>query len=135
MNQVSLIGRLTQDVAYSQTVDGTLMTKFILAVDKGMNKEKKKQAEAAGRATADFIPCILWGKGAEILSQYTKKGDRLGITGSIDTGKYVDKDGNTRYTYDVKVQNFQFLESSHRTIPETTPDGGFFPTDADEIPF
>lgn len=100
MNKATLIGRLTKDLSlrYIPTT-GKAVTNFTLAVPRKYDKEK-----------ADFINCVIFGKGAEILAEHTKKGDRLAIDGSIQTGSYQDNDGTTKYTTDIIVDNFTFLE-------------------------
>ena len=137
MNNTTLIGRITQDITLKTTDSGYTLAKFFLAVDKGLSKEKRQAFEAEGRPTADFIPCIAWGQQAETLKQYTKKGDRLGVVGHVETGRYTDKEGVTRYTFNVRVHSFQFLESaSSEDTPAPQQEAqGYNTYDMDEIPF
>ena len=100
MNTVSLCGRLVRDPETKMTSSDLMIASFTLAV----NRRKKDDP-------ADFISCKAFGKTAEVMSQYLKKGSLIGVTGRIQTGKYQNKDGNTVYTTDVMVDNFEFLES------------------------
>lgn len=102
MNQVNLIGNLTKDVLIFS--DGQV-AKFTLAI----NKRDKD-----GKNSADFINCVAFSKTAEILSNYTKKGDKIGLTGRIQTGSYTNKDGQLIYTTDVVVSSVYFLQKSER---------------------
>lgn len=112
MNSVLLVGRLTKDVDLRTTKSGTSVAGFILAVDKGLSKQKREEAEQAGRPTADFISCQAWGMTADLLAQYCGKGSKIAIVGRIQTGSYQDKEtGKTVYTTDVVANKVEFLDS------------------------
>lgn len=100
MNKITLIGRLTTDLSlrYVPTT-GKAVANFTLAVPRKYDRDK-----------ADFLRCTIFGKGAEILAEHTVKGHRLAIDGSVQTGSYQASDGTTKYTCDVIVDNFTFLE-------------------------
>ena len=104
MNKVELIGRLTVNPELKYTESGKAYTRFTLAV----NRKFKKNEEAKD---ADFIPIVAWEKRAEIICQYVLKGNRLGIVGRIQTGTYDKPDGSKGYTYDVIVEDLEFLEN------------------------
>lgn len=108
MNSVNLLGRLTKDPeSYApQKKDGTLVVKFTLAVQR--DKEN-----------ADFIRCTCFGKTAETVEDYLRKGSMIGVTGRIQTGSY-EKDGATVYTTDVIVDRFDFAEK--REAAEEEPE-------------
>ena len=103
MNFVACVGRTTKDIELRHTGSGTAVCNFSLAV----NRQKKDDP-------ADYISCIAWNKTAELLSQYVKKGHRIGITGRLQTGSYKNKDGYTIYTTDVVVESLEFLESKQQ---------------------
>ena len=100
MNYVSLLGRLTRDVEVTYTQSGKAYARFSIAVSRG----------TSNRDEVDFINCIAWEKRAETISQYFKKGSRILVHGRITTGSY-EKNGETRYTTDVVVNNFDFIET------------------------
>lgn len=133
MNNVILIGRLIKDVElrYTQSSNATY-ARFTLAVDKGMSKDKKQEAEAKGQATADFISCVAWGTTAETLNRYTAKGKKILVYGSIETGSYTAQDGSKRYTTDILVNRAEILEfaNSSNNQNDTQPFGQF-----DELPY
>lgn len=104
MNQVSLIGRLTKTPElreYGKGKDSGCVVRFTLAVDRdGEN--------------ADFISCVAFGKTAELIDTYMEKGSQMGLSGSIQTGKYENKDGDTVYTTDVIVTRIDFCGSKKK---------------------
>nr|DAR78866.1 MAG TPA: Single strand binding protein [Caudoviricetes sp.] len=110
MNQVCLIGRLTADreVRYTQGENPTAVAKYTLAVDRRYKKD--------GEPTADFIRCVAFGKNAEFAEKYMFKGRRFGVTGSIQTGSYQNKDGQTVYTTDVIVNSQDFCDSKSEGV-------------------
>lgn len=107
MNRVILIGRLTRDPELRYTQSGKAVASFSLAVDR-MNR---KQAEANGYPTADFIPCIAWDKTAETIGNHLSKGRRIGVEGRLQSRSYEDKTGAKRTAYDVVLNTFEFLDS------------------------
>lgn len=136
MNNVALIGRLTADPVLRYLPNGTATTSFTLAVDRGLSKEKKQEAEAKNYPTADFIRIVVWGKSAENCANYLVKGRLVGVQGRIQTGSYTKDDGTRVYTTDVVANNVEFLEWSDKQdnqqqdyVPE-----GFQPSNED-IPF
>ena len=111
MNKVILMGRTTRDaeVRYSQGNTSTAVAKFSLAVDRRYNKEEQ---------SADFINCVAFGKTAEFLETYGKKGTKFVVEGRIQTGSYTDKNGNKVYTTDVVVEQMEFAESKGTDAPK-----------------
>ena len=106
MNKVILMGRLTKDpdVRYSQGENQTAIARFTLAVD----RRKSKNNQDPG---TDFIGCVAFGRAAEFIEKYIKKGIKILVTGRIQTGSYTNKDGNKVYTTDVVVEDIEFAES------------------------
>lgn len=110
MNTVLLIGRLTKDPEINHTRSGQTVASFTLAVDKGLSKEKKEEAEAANRPTADFPRIIAWGNLAENAARYLGRGSQCAVLGRIQTGSYEDREtGKMVYTTDVIASNIEFL--------------------------
>lgn len=112
MNNVSLMGRLTRDVDLRVTNGNFSVGRFSVAVDRKLSKEKRQEAEANNQPTADFISCVAFGKQAETIANYFSKGQRIAITGHIQTGSYENQQGQRIYTTDVVVDGFDFIESS-----------------------
>ena len=103
MNTTQLIGRFTRDIELRYTNRGTPVGSFTLAVNRSfVNKQ--------GEREADFINCVIWGEGAELLAERTRKGHRLGVVGSIETRSYENQQGQKVYVTEVKVRDFDLLE-------------------------
>lgn len=130
MNNVSLIGRLTADPELRNTQSGIATTRFSVAVDKSYVKQSEERQ-------ADFINIVAWRQTAEFICKYFAKGQRIALTGRIQTGSYTDKDGNKRYTFDVIAENVEFCEQKKsEKKPDIDPadDITEMPTDED-LPF
>lgn len=114
MNNVSLMGRLTRDPEVRYSANTQLANaRFSVAVDRRLSKEKRMEAENNNQPTADFINCVAFGRTAEVIGQYLHKGNRIAITGHIQTGSYENQQGQRIYTTDVIVDQFDFVESSN----------------------
>lgn len=142
MNKVILMGRLTRDpdVRWTQGQDAKCTARYTLAVDRRIKAQD-------GQQTADFISCVSFGRTAEFVEKYVKKGIKIAITGRIQTGSHTNRDGQKVYTTDVVVEEAEFAESkkaagekSNTTSnrqPETDDDGFMNVPDEidDELPF
>ena len=104
MNKVVLVGRLTAKPELRYTPQNTAYTRFSVAVNRTFTN-------ADGKRDADFINVVAWRKQAETISKYFDKGNLIALEGRLQTGSYDDKDGNKRYTVDVALDNFEFVES------------------------
>ena len=137
MNKTILLGRLTRDpeVRYSQGDNATAIARFSLAVN-------RKFKNADGNYDADFPNCIAFGKQAEFIEKYFRKGDMIALTGRLQTGSYTNKDGVKVYTTDVVVEEVEFAGGksnngdTQNNIPKDTSFNNI-PDDADdgEMPF
>lgn len=105
MNKVIFIGRLTKEpeVRYSTGSNPTAVAKYTLAVDRKFKRD--------GEPSADFINCVVFGKGGEFAEKYLTKGTKVAVTGRIQTGSYTKQDGTKVYTTDVVVEEQEFAES------------------------
>ena len=100
-NLVVLTGRMVADPELKTTTNGISVCTFSIAVDRRYNSGEERQA--------DFITIVAWRGSAEFVSKYFKKGDMIGIEGSIQTRKYQDKNGNNRTAFEVVANNVQFV--------------------------
>ena len=107
MNKVILMGRLTRDpeVRYSQGASQTAVAKFSLAVDRRFKRE--------GQPEADFFNCTVFGKQAETVEKYLRKGNKIVVCGSIQNDNYTNKDGQKVYSVQIIVDEFSFAESKN----------------------
>ena len=104
MNKVILIGRITKNIELKSTPNGKEVADFSIAV-------KRNYKNQNGEYEADFINCISFGKTAELLGKYTKKGDQIAIEGRINTRNYENKEGKKVYITEILVENIMFLET------------------------
>lgn len=105
MNKVILMGRLVRDpeTKYSQGQNSIAISRYTLAVDRRFKKD--------GEPTADFIQCVVFGRGAEFTEKYFRQGMKVSISGRIQTGSYTNKDGVKVYTTEVIIEEQEFAES------------------------
>lgn len=129
MNNWQGIGRICNDIEVRYTASQTAVAKVTVAIDEGYGDKKK----------TNFISCIVFGKTAENLERFSKKGLRIAIQGHISTGSY-ERDGQKRYTTDVIADRVEFIDfkekndaSSSQNATEDIPDG--FAAIDEQIPF
>ncbi len=107
MNKVILMGRLTRDpeVRYSQGASATAVARFSIAVDRRFKRE--------GEPDADFFNCTCFGKQAEFVERYLRKGTKILTAGRIQNDNYTNKDGQMVYSVRVMVDEIEFAESKN----------------------
>lgn len=137
MNKAVLVGRLTRDpeVRYSQGEKPIAVARYTVAVDRRVKRE--------GEPTADFIPCVTFGRAAEFAEQYFHHGMRVSVSGRIQTRNYINKDGVKIYTTEIVVEEQEFAENKwpkrENNPSEKSPDeDGFMSIPEgidDELPF
>lgn len=125
MNRVILLGRMARDpeVRYTQAAEPLAVCRFAVAVDRPFSRNRQE-----GEATADFINCVCFGKRGESIGQYFRKGNRIALQGRLQVSNYTDQQGNKRYSTDVVVEDFEFVES--KAEREAAGNGGFTPAPA-----
>ena len=99
MNVVVLIGRLTRDPELKFGQSGKAYSKFSIAVNRQFSKDE-----------ADFINCVAFGKTAEFVGEYFRKGTKIAINGRLQMNRY-EINGEKRTSYDVVADNVEFAES------------------------
>ena len=111
LNKVTLAGRIATDIELKTTPNGVSVIQFTLAVDR---RTKERQT--------DFIRVTAWRNNAEFISKYFKTGNPICLTGSIQTRKWQDKDGNDQYSTDIIADDIYFVESRAKDdAPAETP--------------
>ena len=110
MNKAILMGRLTRDpdIRYTQGDNPMCIARYTLAVDRRFSRTAGNDGN-----NADFIPCVCFGKTAEFVEKYLKKGTKMAVTGRIQTGSYTNRDGVKVYTTEVVVEDQEFAESKN----------------------
>ncbi len=104
LNQVVLVGRLTDNLKVEETENGKKVTNLTLAVQRSFKN-------ADGVYETDFIKCTLWNDVAESTSKYCKKEDIIGIKGRLQMNSFEDKNGNKRVSVQVVAEKVTFLSS------------------------
>ena len=102
MNKVFLIGNLTRDPELTETASGVPVCHFAIAVNRNYSSQD-------GERQTDFFNCTAWRAMAETIARYTKKGNKVAVTGSIQLRNYEDNQGAKRTAVDVIVQDCEFL--------------------------
>lgn len=112
-NKVILMGRLTRDPEI-KTANDKQVARYSLAVDRRFSNSEEK---------TDFLNIVAFGKSAEFAEKYFKKGMKVLVTGRIQTGSFVNKDGNKVNTFDIVAEDQEFCESkgNNSTPAESTP--------------
>jgi single-strand DNA-binding protein len=140
VNKVNLIGNLGRDPEVRYTQGGSAVANFTMATTdtwQDQAGEKKERTE--------WHRIVVWGKQAEIVGEYLRKGRPVYVEGSLQTREWTDREGNKRYTTEVRAQRIQFLgrpddrgaaaaAPAASTAPEEAgePSGGY---SDDDIPF
>ena len=115
MNKVILCGRFTKDPECNAVGQNqTSCCNFTIAVD-------RKQAEQDGTRKADFINCVAWGKRAEFISRYFRKGQRIIVEGQIQTRSWKDQNGQTKWATEVLIDAGEFCEKPQQTQQAPAP--------------
>lgn len=101
---------------------------------------KRGFKNAEGNYEADFIPCVVWEKKAEVIADHVKKGHQFGVSGRVQVRTYDNKDGQKVWITEVVVEDFDFLESKRDSAgnPPAVTKGSFgheVSFDDDTIPF
>ncbi|MEW6049999.1 MAG: single-stranded DNA-binding protein [Candidatus Zixiibacteriota bacterium] len=104
VNKAILIGRLGKDPDLRYTAGGKAVATFSLATD-----ERWTGPDGQKKESVTWHNIVAWGKTAEVMKEYLRKGREVYIEGRIDNRSYDDKEGNKRYVSEVVVQSFQFI--------------------------
>ncbi len=138
VNKVILIGNLGRDPEVRYTSSGTPVANFPMATsDRWVD-----QASGERKERTEWHRIVVWGKQAEIAGEYLRKGRQVYVEGSLQTREWTDREGNKRYTTEVRAQMFQMLGTRGGEAQDAggresananaEPESGF---DEDDIPF
>jgi len=103
-NKVFLMGHLTRDPQLSYLPNQTPVVEFGMAI----NSVFKKQDGSVGKETC-YVDCQMFGKRAEVVNKYFKKGDPIFVEGRLKFDQWNAQDGSKRSKLRVFVENFEFL--------------------------
>ncbi len=116
-NHITLLGRLTKDPEIRYTPSQKVVATFTLAVDRPFSG-------ADGKKETDFIPCVVWGKSAELIGNSCQKGHRLLVEGRLQIRNFEAKDGTKRYIAEVIANSFEFIERKSDVQPKSMANMG-----------
>lgn len=145
LNKAMLIGRLGADPDVRYTQSNTAVATISLATS-----ERYKDANGELQESTEWHRVVAWGRLAEIVQQYARKGSQIYVEGPIQTRAWEDRDGQKRYTTEIKALTIQLLDSrsegtggsaassgrsaeSNAPVPSDVPDFGG--ADDDDLPF
>ncbi len=106
LNKVMLMGNLTRDIELRHTASQMAIAKFGLAINR-----KYKTASGEQKEEVTFVDCDAFGRTAEVMNQYLKKGRPVFIEGSLRLDQWEGKDGSKQSKLKVVVDSFQFIDS------------------------
>ena len=112
VNKVILIGNLGQDPELRYTGSGTAVCNLRLATN-----ESYKDRDGNLVDKTEWHNVVAWGRLGEVCNEYLEKGSQVYFEGSLQTRSWEDRDGNTRYTTEVKAREMMFLDSARSATP------------------
>jgi single-strand DNA-binding protein len=141
LNKVLLMGNMTRDPQFSMTPAQTAVVEFGLAINRKFRKQDGTQVDETC-----FVDCQMYGKRAEVINKYFKKGDPIFVEGRLKLDQWTDKDNQKRSRMRVVVESFEFIgrrggqpsEAQEAPAEAPAPDAEPPPYGAgggDEIPF
>jgi len=127
VNKVQLLGNIGKDPEVRETKAGNVANMVMATSERYTDKSGQKQEKT------EWHNLVVFGKLADVVAKYVKKGDKLYVEGSITTRKWEDKEGNTRYNTEIKVRDLTMLGGTEKrsTQPEAVAAGD----DEDSLPF
>ena len=138
MNKVYLIGNLTRDPEISTTTSGISVCRMSIAVG-------RRFANAEGGRDTDFFNVTAWRGTADNCAKFLKKGNKIAVSGSIQTRNYEKADGTKGFSIDIVADEVEFLSSRNEGSAEGGSEGGMGmggspinglqPIDDDNLPF
>ena len=135
MNKVYLIGNLTRDPEISTTTSGISVCRMSIAVS-------RRFANAEGGRDTDFFNVTAWRGTADNCAKFLKKGNKIAVSGSIQTRNYEKADGTKGFSVDIVADEVEFLSSRNDGTGEggmgvgsSSPVSDLQPIDDDNLPF
>ncbi len=113
INKVILVGNLGQDPEVRYTPNGTAVCNMRLATNEAYRDPEGNLVERT-----EWHNLVAWGRLAEICSQYLRKGSKIYVEGSLQTRSWEDREGNTRYTTEIKIREMVMLDGRGEAMPD-----------------
>lgn len=103
LNHIVAMGRMAKNPEVKQTQSGVSVCNFTIACDRDFKNGDEK--------ITDWIDCVAWRNTADFLGKYVTKGRNIVVSGSLQSRKWEDKEGNKRTSWEIQVQNVYFADS------------------------
>ena len=113
LNIITIMGRLARDPEIRTTQSGVSVCNFTVAVDRDYKNGDEK--------VTDWIDCVAWRGTAEFVQKYMSKGRMVVVSGSLQSRKWQDKEGNNRTSWEVQAQNVYFADSKKDGNGQSAP--------------
>lgn len=115
-SSTTIVGNLSKDVTLTYVTSGTAVAKTSIAYSDGFGENKKTH----------FIDVVVWGKTAEALNSYCKKGSKVLLVGVVQLEQWTAQDGSTRSKHSLRVDTMKMLDSKQdgQRNMQDAPDGG-----------
>ncbi len=110
LNEVSFIGYICTDIIFTGK-DEKQYCKFRIAVPRDYKTDD-------GARPADFISCISFGVSAELIYTNLKKGNKICVNGRMESSKYTDKVGNTKYDVALNIKKWYYEEPKPKSLED-----------------
>lgn len=107
VNKVILVGNLGKDPEVRYTQGGSAVANFTMAT----TEQWKDAGSGERKERTEWHRVVVWGRQAEIAGEYLRKGRQVYVEGGLQTREWTDRDGNKRYTTEIKAQRVQMLGS------------------------
>lgn len=130
LNKATIIGRLGQDPEVRTTQGGTKVATLSIATS-----EKWKGKDGQTQERTEWHRVVAWGRTAEVARDYLKKGSQVYIEGPIQTREWEDKDGQKRYTTEIKALQLTMLGSGGRKSEPKREEPAPLAVDEGDLPF
>lgn len=119
VNKVILIGNLGRDPEVRHTANGTAVANFTMATT-----ERWSDPSGERKERTEWHRIVVWAKQAEIAAEYLRKGSPVYVEGSLQTREWTDREGQKRYTTEIRAQRFQMLGRASDRDRAPVPAGG-----------
>ncbi len=116
-NKIILLGNLTRDPQLSYTPNQTAVVDFSIATNRSW-----KAQDGSQRDETCFVDCRMFGKRAEVINKYLRKGQPLFVEGRLTLDSWIGQDGTKRSRHRVTVEEFQFVGGGQQQATRTSPE-------------
>ena len=117
INRVIIIANTTKDIELKSTLSGASVANFSIA------SNRKYKAGDETKEEVSFFDCVVWGKLAELINTYVKKGDKVGIEGRLQQRRWENTEGKKLSKVEIVVENIQFLSNRGQSQASSENEG------------